>query len=259
MKRTLLIDADIVSYRFASTNETVLYFNGPDEPPSIDSDFETAAKQQGAYIEDLANKLAADRVIICLSDPDANFRKEIDPTYKSHRKDVRKPTDLMALKDWFKGKYETYQRPKLEADDCMGILSTHPTLIPGERVIVSEDKDMQTIPGLLFNPRKDLTPRKVTQRAANNYFLWQAIVGDSADGYPGAKGVGPKSTFATEVLTSRTLTEAWGIVVAAFESKGLTKADALVQARLARILRSCDWNFQDRTHYLWMPPALAPA
>jgi DNA polymerase-1 len=259
MKRTLLIDADIVAYKFASSHETVLYFNGPDEEPSIDSDFEGAAREQQAYIEDLANKLAADRIIICLSDPDQNFRKDVDPTYKSHRVATRKPTDLMALKDWFKGKYETYQRPKLEADDCMGILSTHPTLIPGERVIVSEDKDMQTIPGLLFNPRKDKKPRKITKRSADNYFLWQAIVGDTADGYPGAKGVGPKSPFAVDVLQARTLAEAWAIVVAAFESKGFTKDHALVQARLARILRASDWNFKEKSLYLWMPPALDAA
>jgi len=260
-KRTLLVDADIVAYKFASATEQVFYFDGKGEEPCVVHDLDEALAMTDEYIADLRVRLAADEVIICLTDPDSNFRTGIDPTYKGNRKGVRKPTDLAAVKEHFKVAYRTYQRPGLEADDCMGILATHPTLLRGEKVIVSEDKDMQTIPGLLLNPAKDEKPRRVTRLAADLFHLWQAVVGDTSDGYPGARGVGPKSPEATGVLASKTAKEAWGHVVAAHErargaDAGTTAYQrALVQARLARILRASDWDFTAKKPRLWQPPA----
>jgi len=43
----------------------------------------------------------------------------------------------------------------------------------------------------------------------------------------------------------------WPVVVAAFEKQGLTEDDALVQARLARILRPNDYDGESIT--LWQP------
>jgi DNA polymerase-1 len=43
-------------------------------------------------------------------------------------------------------------------------------------------------------------------------------------------------------------------VVAAFESKGLTEEDALVQARVARICRASDYDFKTKEVKLWNPP-----
>ncbi len=136
----------------------------------------------------------------------------------------------------------------------MGILSTHKTLIPGKRVIVSEDKDMQTIPGFLFNPAKDRAIRKVSEVEANRFFFEQVIVGDSTDGYPGCRGVGPKSKFVKELQIATDARSMWETVKAAYASKGFTEADAIVQARCARILRASDWNFQERKVRLWTPP-----
>ena len=46
----------------------------------------------------------------------------------------------------------------------------------------------------------------------------------------------------------------WDAVVEAFTFKaGLTEADALKQARLARILRWSDWNSETKTPILWSP------
>ena len=97
------------------------------------------------------------------------------------------------VKEFYSKHYEVYLRPRLEADDCMGILSTHKTLVPGERIIVSNDKDMQTIPGLLFNPAKDKKPRRISELEADRFFMYQTLVGDTTDGYPGCYGIGPKS------------------------------------------------------------------
>jgi DNA polymerase-1 len=45
----------------------------------------------------------------------------------------------------------------------------------------------------------------------------------------------------------------WDIVVSLFRKAGKTSADALTQARLARILRHEDW---DGGPILWRPPAV---
>lgn len=263
MNRTLLVDADIVAYKFAAAHEEVYYFDGRDQPPAVSADLQAALTSTEEYIAELQARLGATEVVVCLTDPERNFRKEIVwDGYKGNRVGLRKPEHLTAVKDWFKTRYQTYQRPALEADDCMGILSTHPSLIRGEKIIVSEDKDMASIPGLLFNPAKDEAPRRITKIAADRFHMWQTIVGDSSDGYPGAPGVGPKSPEAESILSARTVEEAWQHVLCAFRrskaTAGKTEEEivrmAVTQARLARILRSSDWNFRAKKPVLWVPP-----
>jgi DNA polymerase-1 len=125
----------------------------------------------------------------------------------------------------------------------MGILATS-DIIDGEKVIVSEDKDMMTIPGLLWRSN-DM--HSITEEQADYYHLYQTLIGDTADGYPGLRGVGDKK--ATELLKKPT----WETVVTAFEKAGQSEKDALVQARLARILRASDYNFEYGQPILWSP------
>ena len=262
MKRTLLIDADIVNYKFASATEEVYYFDGKDQPPAVHHDTKEACDAAEAYIEDLRSKLGAAHVVICLTDRGNEFRKDFWPAYKGNRKG-RKPADLFNVEAHLASKYETYKRPRLEADDCMGILSTHPSLIPGERIIVSEDKDMASVPGLLFNPAKDDEPRRISKLAANRMHMVQTITGDQVDNYPGAPFVGPKSPEVAAVMEEKTVEGMWRHVLAAFE-RGWKRADpeappevarqmAVIMARCARILRSSDWNFSQKKPILWTP------
>jgi DNA polymerase-1 len=254
MKRTLLIDADIVAYKFAFTSEGVFYFDGKDKPPAVEADLEDAKKRADEYLRDLKVHLGATDMIICLTDRGQEFRRDFWPAYKENRKGTRKPENLFPLLDHFAATNRSYLKPRLEADDCMGILATHPTLVTGEKIIVSEDKDMKTIPGLLFNPRKDEVPRKIGKIAADRYHLEQTITGDQTDNYPGCPGVGEKSPEVAAVRLMKTVEEGWRHVVAAYERKGLTAADALIQARCARILRASDWDFKDKRPRLWTPP-----
>ena len=262
MSRTVLIDADIFAYIASSATEGVFYFNGGDSPPAVDENLEEALAMAERDIEAVANKLKADRIIVCLTDDIDlttntvnNFRVDVYQPYKSKRLATRKPSTLLRVKEFYAERYECYQRPRLEADDCMGILATHTTLVPGEKIIVSGDKDMQTIPGLLFNPKKDKRkPRVITELDADRYFMEQALTGDTTDGYPGCRGIGPESPFVAAVRQAKSLRSMWNIVLAGYESKGFTPEDALAQARCARILRASDWDFQARKPRLWTPP-----
>lgn len=255
---TLLLDADIIAYKFAAAGQDTFRFD-PEAPPCVSADdFADVAEEADKYIAGVAAQLKADKLIVCLSCPsEENWRLGVLPSYKANRKDVVKPVHLAAVKEHFAANYPTYQRPTLEADDVMGILSTHPHLVPGKKIIVSEDKDMKTIPGWLFNPRKDTQPRRIDEQEANYWHLHQTLVGDTTDNYKGCPGVGPVNAERLlhspngELLGSWS---SWQAVLAAFILKEQTEADALVQARVARICRHTDYDFKRKEVKLWEPP-----
>jgi DNA polymerase-1 len=127
--------------------------------------------------------------------------------------------------------YKTIIKPRLEADDVMGIVSTR---APGKFIIVSGDKDMQQIPGLLYYQGELLRSPSSTR---TSFTFIQTLTGDATDGYKGCPGIGP-------VKAKPSLTGLEGRHVSAFKKAKLTEADALLQARLARILRNTEWDFE---------------
>lgn len=262
MTTTLLVDSDIVAYRFASAGQQNFKWSNGTASIHLD-EFDEVKAQCDQWLQDLQTSLKADEMIICLSCPTSEgFRIKVLPTYKGNRANVEKPAYLQPLKDHMKENYKFYERPGLEADDVMGILSTHPTLIKGKRIIVSEDKDMKTIPGWLFNPRKHNRPVQIEEGAADHYHLYQTLCGDATDHYKGCPGIGDVKALAIlEPFVHETkhdsmfeTAEAWKAVVETFQRKGLTEEDALVQARVARILRASDYNFKEKEVILWQPP-----
>lgn len=248
---TLLIDADIVAFKFASAGQKT--FKWPDGQVSVSLDpLEDVLSATKDYIEYLEERLGATSSTICLSCPSAEgFRKLVLPSYKDNRKDAVKPEYLVAVKEYLAANWKSYARPGLEADDVMGILSTHPTLIKGKKIIVSEDKDMQCVPGYLFNPAKDSKPRLITELEADLYHYTQTLTGDSVDGYKGCPGIG--KVKAQKILDAAVDGRYWDAVVAAYVAKGLTEYDALVQARVARICRASDYDLKKKEVILWTP------
>ena len=245
---TLLVDTDIIAYKVASVNQ--IDFDWGDGYNSRILHRPRAKEQAVRIIEDLLVTLKADHAIMCLTDKE-NFRYDVLPSYKGNRKGVEKPEMLQELKDYLAERYESFIRPSLEADDVMGILSTHPTLIKGKKIIVSEDKDMKTIHGWLFNPAKDKKARLVTGEQADRYHMLQTLTGDATDGYKGCPQIGPKK--AEVILDAHEPHEWWDAVVRTYEAKGLTEEDALVQARVACICRSVNYDFKTKEVILWSP------
>lgn len=252
---TLLIDADIVAYKVASTSERSTDFNR-DGNPAVSVDRPRARREAEKLVNGYAKKLKADSIIICLTDPDVNWRKEYEPTYKAFRQDTKKPELLSYVKEYLAEEYVSFIRPRLEADDIMGILATHPRLVEGEKIIVSEDKDMRTIPAKVYNPN---TPKlgvmDISELDADRFHMWQTIVGDPTDGYIGARGVGKSSHWAEEIIHADR-EELWELVLEAYSFAGLTEDDAIRQARLARILRAEDYNLKTKGIRLWKPEKL---
>jgi DNA polymerase I len=249
---TLLIDADILAYRHAAGGQRVYKFSENEEEWGVILDpFEQVVEEFVAEVEEWKEKFQAKAIAMAWSDS-ANFRKVILPSYKSNRKDVAKPLHLAALRAWGQANYKCYLRPTLEGDDVLGILMTHPNLIRGSKIIISLDKDLKTIPGVIYNDGKDELKR-ISLEEANYWHMSQTLTGDPTDGYKGCPGIGPKR--AAEALDCAfDLESMWDIIVSIYQSKGLTEEDALVQARCARILRAEDYDFKRKEPILWEPP-----
>ncbi len=265
---TIIIDGDIFAFQAAVVNEFVcqwddwLWTRHAELPPAIES--------MNKRIDQIAHDLEADRVCVALTDKE-NWRKEVFPEYKAHRKKDPKPIVYGPLRDYLHETRETFERPTLEGDDIMGILSTHPKMIEGRKIIVSLDKDMKTIPGLLLNDgvaRQEMYKdpslhyedflTEVTESEADYQHMMQTLTGDTADGYPGCPGVG--KVGAAKILDPAEhdemfhLDAAWTLVVAAFEKKKLGREAALLNARVARICRWRDYDFTEKKARLWTPP-----
>lgn len=246
-KDLLLIDGDQFLYEVTSAHEVECDWG--DDLWTLHTNLGQCKDALIARMDGVRKRLSTPNAVFCLSDSE-NFRKDVLPSYKAQRKKVRKPLAYHALKKWAENEFVCEAFPRLEADDVMGILATQEP----NCIIVSEDKDMQTIPGRVFRKGELFT---IQEHQADSFFLYQALIGDVTDGYKGCPGMGPKTAeklllkFTTEDTFD--LANAWPDVVKAYEAKGLTEADALQQARCARILRASDWDTTTQTVKLWTP------
>ena len=239
------IDTDILLYRAALAAETEIDWG--DDIWSLFTDLKDARQAFQFQLDKITDTLGVKDYVCCLSDHGNNFRKVVDPSYKSNRKGTRKPVGYVALCDWVETTFKTFRKDRMEADDCLGLIATKPGN-EGKVIIVSDDKDLKTIPGKLYRPMADemLT---ISEADADKYFFSQVLTGDATDGYKGIPGIGPKKAEA--ILGAR---PHWGAVEQAYIKAGMTRNDAIQQARLARILRWSDWHEEIEEIRLWLPP-----
>ena len=242
-QKILLIDADLYLYRACAAAEEEVDWG--DDLWSLQTDLKEAKTIFQRTLQEVCEVLDTANFILCFSDRD-NFRKEVLPSYKGGRKRVRKPTGYKAAVQWARDTYLWHSEPMLEADDVMGILATAPD---SKGVIVSDDKDMLTLPAKLYRPQSG-EHHDISVEDADRAFLTQSLTGDPTDGYTGVPRVG--AVTAAKILGVR---PAWSAVVAAYVKAGLTEADAIQQARCARILRFEDWDQETSTIKLWEPPS----
>ena len=272
--RTALIDGDSFVYAATTASETPVQWDH--WMWTLHGNLDQAIALFDGMIADLKEAAQADAVVLALTDTE-NWRKSVMPSYKAHRLKTRKPVMYQPLREYCAEKYETFMRPTLEGDDVLGILATG-KMIKGEKIVVSIDKDLKTIPGLHLRVEKDQKFEKLISVEEADYFhMLQTLTGDPTDGYPGCPGIGgvtaEKLLAEGLVLVSREKiisrgprkgvkeTEwipelpgtPWEVVVSAYESKGLNEEAALLNARVARICRASDYDFTKREVRLWSP------
>jgi len=240
----LLIDADIVAYQAAVSAQTSGSWTDNEHHVFGMMEKGKAKQQVKSYIDRTMEATGAKGFIMCLSG-DNNFRYDVASYYKGNRKSTCKPIGLGELKDYIAKTYESITVDNLEADDVMGIYGSRSS----DYIVVSEDKDLQTIPCTLFNPAKDKEVRHITQAQADFFLYCQVLAGDTTDGYTGCPSFGMKT--AEKWLTKHGTS--WDSVVAGYRSKDLGEQLALENMRLARILRDGEYDFKTGEVKLWTP------
>ena len=235
----LLIDADFIVYKSCAAAETEVDFGN--DVILVTSNFSDAYGATKREITKLENKFGSFTSVILFFSDSKNFRKDILSDYKGHRQ-RKKPCGYRRVINRLKKEYEVIIMPTLEADDAMGIYSTKNL----GNIICSPDKDMRQIPGKLYN-MEDTT--LITQEDGAKWHLIQSMAGDQTDGYSGVPGIGVKR--AESIFKENGYS--WKTVLETFENKGLSEYEALMNARLARILTVNDYDFKKRKPIPWTP------
>jgi len=235
----LLIDADFIVYKACAAAESEVDFG--DDVILVTSNFDDAYRATERELTKIKNNFGEFSDIILFFSDSKNFRKQIEKSYKGHR-NRKKPCGYKRVINALKENYKVIIKPTLEADDAMGIYATK---FPGN-CIVSPDKDMRQIPGKLYNFDEVFT---VSKEDGAKWHLVQALAGDQTDGYGGVPGIGVKR--ATSLFEEQGYS--WKTVLKAFDDKNLTEQEALVNARLARILTADDYDFTKKEPILWSP------
>ena len=214
-----------------------------------------------ADVEQVLKKLQSHapdhKLMICLGHH-SNFRYAVFPQYKSNRRGIRRAAGYKALRDWIQNNYETVVFPNVEADDVLGLMAEEGDLI------YSPDKDLRTIHGLHISLAGEVT--HVNELQANQMFYKQVLTGDTSDGYGGCPGIGANAKVFTsdEWLSCATDEQFWEFVQFHYWSakkKLLDKYEVknpldhcLKMARLARILRPGEYDFENERPILWNGP-----
>ena len=242
---TLLIDADWLIYSSCCSCEQDIKWD--DHLHTLHCDERDIHEMIDSRIE-YYQTIADDKtdVVMCFTEY-PTFRHQIFSDYKANRKNKRKPLALYAMVEQIKQRYESVSYTGLEGDDVLGLLATSKRY--SNSIVVSPDKDMKTVPcTLIASDDMEL----ITKKKADRNWMLQALTGDTTDNFKGLIGCGPVT--ADKILgDAKTLPDMWDKVVKAYEKKKQSFTDALLTARLSRILREGDFNYKTKEVELWTP------
>lgn len=168
-----LIDGDILVYRIGFTTQDV---------------DEGIAKWR---LDELLERIMAgceapESTIYLTSNDRSNFRFELFPDYKAHRKDKPKPIHYDFIRQTLVEDYMAEVVTGQEADDALGIaLTEDPTLI-----VATIDKDLDQVPGWHYNFVKEKI-YNISELEGWRSFYYQCLVGDKGtDNIEGCPRIG---------------------------------------------------------------------
>jgi len=239
----LLIDSDFLAYKAAQACEEGIDFGN--DVIIAQSNFSNVLKIFEREIKKVKTAMMDDEIILYFSSTE-NFRKKICGDYKGHR-NRRKPLGYRRLVNHCRENYNFVCRKGLEADDSIGIDATNPKYASLDNIVVSPDKDMKQIPGVLWNLTDEV--EEITKEDGDTWHLIQSLAGDPTDGYSGCPGIGVKR--ALDLLNKHD--SKWEAICQAFKERGLSDDDALLNARLAKILQHENYDYDREEPILWTP------
>ena len=242
-----LIDAELFSIKAAFATENYTLWDPENHPDTwhYTIDYQEALANFTDQLHTINDLLPEYGLVLCWG-KGKSFRYDVWDTYKSDRKKKLRsiPAGYQEFKKKLQEKFPSAALEGIEGDDVMGVLYCQ------NDVIVSEDKDLLTIPGLHLRGGELV---EVTKYAANHAFFTQVLSGDTTDSYPGLKKCG--KVGASKILAKcKNENDMWHSVLTAYEKAGFDERFAISQARCARILRQGEYNFKTNTPLMWNPP-----
>lgn len=274
----LLLDGDMLLMRAATATEVEVQLG--EDVWTRHSELPQAREMYWQQVESWCAEFEAtlDDVWHCFTEASA-FRKEVYPGYKANRKGKPKPIGYKQLKSEIMAEPTAFCFNQIEADDLIGIFATMPDAANERVIIAARDKDLMQIPGIHvwmdegqeIEDQDGLVVQRVngnviqanTPEHAERFTYQQYLSGDSTDGIPGCPGLGPVG--AARLVKGFDLTQpvdCWEAIVRAYEEAQRKKklnlynaSDyATQQARLTRILRHGEYDFDTHKVTLWNPP-----
>lgn len=220
----LLVDGDIIAYKAASACDGRQYVVRYLSNGNIITQYESYKKDADAIVKSLENEgysptceleyepepLENVKAIIDSSMEDivrackdhygepigpikvylssgGSFREREYPAYKGNRENIRRPKHLEAAKMYLLDNWDSQCIPgEYEADDLMAMNQGPDT------VICTVDKDLLQVPGNHYNFAKKKFSI-ISEEEGNRNLYKQMLTGDTSDGIPGIKGIGPKT------------------------------------------------------------------
>lgn len=179
-----LIDSDSVAFATAASSEN--------------EELWVAQSRCDDMVRRILDATQADEYELWLTG-DNNFRYNIYPEYKAHRKKQYIPQWYAPLKDYLKEAWQANVSDGCEADDMVGVRQCEAK--PNTTIIAHIDKDINMIPGWHYHwgiTRLGKVVRapetyEVTDEEALYNFYYQLIVGDNGtDNIKGVRGAGHK-------------------------------------------------------------------
>ena len=251
----IVIDADYLIFMCTEGKQTKMSMFKDESGDVAEDGYKEPLKQYKtkfkALVNDIVEEIAANTIgefkikgkpKLLFSDPNSNFRYDLQEDYKGDRKDSSRGPLFYRFREWALGKYGYEEN--LEADDVYGhCMST------GEYIGATFDKDCyKGTSGTHFNVHhmhRNMITTSIDEARRFNYL--QCLMGDATDNIralPKKKGdpmipipnhVGRQPFKVTEKLATELLDEfGWDEqgIIKAYESKGHTKKEAELTMRL---------------------------
>lgn len=251
----MIVDGDVLVYKIVSACQEKFQWEQDEVTNYID--LRRAKQSADGMLSEWRVRLKCGDIFMAFSDHTKNWRKALLPSYKAHRA-KEKPMGYYELEEYLLDTYDGVQIHALEGDDVAAMQGTQ--LGSKKCVIVTIDKDLNGVPVPLWNPTfpKD-DPKDISEAEADYFHLLQTLMGDKVDNYDGCPSIGPVKAqkilepFFNKKRTRFDVRAAWAGVLAAYKKEGKSEEEALVQARVARILRNTDFNYGTNQPILWRP------
>lgn len=190
-----------------------------------------------------------------------NFRDTIAKVkpYKGNRLLMEKPLHYQGIRRYLQNRWGALVINGWEADDEVAMQAHVHDYDPEQVMIVSQDKDLRTVPGLLFNYRRN-TYELITQKGALVNFYRQILTGDQTDNIVGCYRTGETGAkkLVTEDMTEK---EMYYSVLEEFrrsrDRKGCPYADMVIEdvvLEFGRLLHMARSPHETSPPGYWRPP-----